>query len=59
MKENKSDFLKAMEKSQKEESIKYCEYKCSKYCEMLNWDMSKINDKYVCKACYNCAVDKQ
>lgn len=34
----------------------YCEYKCSKYCELYDIDgMSKLNNKHVCKACYNCA----
>ncbi len=35
----------------------YCEYKCSKYCEILDFDMNKVNDKYCCAACYNCATE--
>ena len=34
----------------------YCEYECSKYCEIYDIDgMSKIRGKSVCAACYNCA----
>ncbi len=36
-------------------TLKYCQYKCSKYCERCDYDMAKVNEKYCCKACYNCA----
>ena len=33
-----------------------CEYNCSKYCQIYDIDgMSKLEGKYVCAACYNCA----
>lgn len=34
----------------------FCEYECSKYCEIVDLDMGKVNDRFCCKACYNCAV---
>ncbi len=37
-----------------------CEYNCSKYCEIYDIDgMSKLEGKYVCAACYNCALSQQ
>lgn len=36
-----------------------CEYNCSKYCEIYDIDgMSKLEGKYVCAACYNCAKEE-
>ena len=36
----------------------YCEYKCSKYCEIYDVNgMNRVNGKFVCKACYNCTME--
>lgn len=49
-----SDFAEAIKASRINDIRKYCYYSCSKYCEILDWDMNRVNGKYCCKACYNC-----